>query len=514
MSLDLIGRIRGNEQIAMRIEFGGRTNPPGAMRFKAATYDVWEGRSWRRSARSRAVLRDPREGVFRLAPGPPEGTAKILLEPLRTTSLVLPMEALTVELPLAALDLDRGGAVSLRGMPFELTEYTVALGGKEISLAPAPATRDGDGPTRDVEADPSGTDEATIAAALDLSGITPRIAALARDWAGEGDAGERARRIERHLLNELGYTVEFIGRGGSQPIENFLFEARRGHCEYFASSMVMLLRAEGIPARLVTGFLGAEYNAWERAWLVRQSNAHAWVEGYVPGEGWIAFDPTPPLGRPQIEPQSLGRLFRSAYDFMMFRWDRYVISFDFYDQIGLLFNARALWEQLKRELFAATTRTSPPAGEVASPVDGGPAPISPERPRFELWALGVAVLLAAIGLVALLRQRGEWNRTQAYAALVATLRGSGLAVPEWAGPLAVRDLAAERFPAAAPASRRIVQGYLRESFAGDGHHPSEAAAARRDLAEVEAAIRATRAAVKYSRRGNRTEAARRRGNGA
>jgi transglutaminase-like putative cysteine protease len=487
MSLDLIGRIRNNEQVAMRLTFAGRTSAPGAMRFKAATYEIWEGRSWKRSGPSRTLLRDPREGVFRIAPGRGDGTARVFLEPLRSTSLIVPMETLTVDLPLAALGVDRGGALFLRGMPDEIVEYRLTLGPREGSIADTPV-----GPAAatvpEAESDP-----ATVAPELDRSGITPRIAELAASWAGEGGPLERARRIERRLMFEYGYTLEFIGRGGTQPLENFLFEARRGHCEYFASAMVLLLRAEGIPARLVTGFLGAEYSAWERAWLVRQSNAHAWVEGFVPGEGWIAFDPTPPLGRPQVEPESLATLMRQAYEYMTFRWDRYVISFDFYDQIGLLFNARALWERLKDELFAATSRgANAPGPDPAATVEPGAAPAGPDgRNRFLAWAVAVAILAASVGAFALWRQRSEWNRTRAYGALIATLRGSGVAVPEWAGPLAVGELAAQRFPAAAPASARIVRGYLRESFGGEPTVPESVAAARRDLAEVEAAIRAT-----------------------
>jgi hypothetical protein len=328
------------------------------------------------------------------------------------------------------------------------------------------------------------------------------MAGLAAEWAGEGSDLDRARRIERHFILEFGYTREFIGRGGDSPLESFLFEARRGHCEYFASSMVMLLRSQGIPARLVTGFLGAEYSAWERAWIVRQSNAHAWVEGYVGDQGWVAFDPTPPAGRPQMEPESLLTLSRQAWEFITFRWDRYVISFDFYDQVGLLFNMRSFWDRLMRDLFAATTRNTSP--DAAAPSDAGtaaaPPPTAPRRTNFLVWAVGVALFGFLVGALLLLHRRDAWTRTRAYGALLSTLRGSGLAVPEWAGPLRVAELAGERFPAAAPASTRIVRGYLRESFAGERSREPELAEARRDLLEVEAAIRATRAAMKYSGR--------------
>mgnify|MGYP001578059808 CR=1 FL=1 len=483
MSLDLIGRIRDNRQVAMRLAFTGRTSPPGLMRFKAASYEIWEGRTWRRSGRARALTRDPREGVFRLAPGRGTGTASVFLEPLRSTSLILPMETLTVETSLAAIDLDRGGAAALRGMPAETLDYRLTLGTAERSAAPPPAVP----VTALAVGGPAAGDPA-----LDLSGVSPRIAALAAEWAGAGSDLDRARRVERHLLTEFDYTLEFIGRGGAQPIENFLFAARRGHCEYFASAMVLLLRAQGIPARLVTGFLGAEYSTWERSWLVRQSNAHAWVEGYVAGEGWIAFDPTPPAGRPLIASGSFANRMRQAYEFLTFRWDRYVLSFDFYDQVGLIFNLRSLWDQLSRELFAATSDAGRQPEEAAPVASVDPASRPAARPSLLGWAIALGVALGVAGALLLWRQRSNWSLAQAYRALLATLRSGGLALPDWFGPLAVVDLASRRFPAAAPATLRIVAGYLRESFAGDPASGTALVAARADLAEVESAIQATR----------------------
>ncbi|MGE0641050.1 MAG: transglutaminaseTgpA domain-containing protein [Thermoanaerobaculia bacterium] len=478
MSLDLIGRIRDNRQVAMRLTFTGESGPPGAMRFKAATYDVWEGRTWRRSPRARILTRDPREGVFRLAPGRGSGSATVYLEPLRSTSLIVPMETLSVETQLAAIDIDRGGALSLRGVPTEIFEYHLTLGRREQSVAPLP------GGASAVVADAAAEGGEDLA--LDLAGVTPRIARLAAEWAESGTAMERARRIERHLITEFGYSLEFIGRGGEQPIENFLFEARRGHCEYFASAMVLLLRAQGIPARLVTGFLGAEYSAWERSWLVRQSNAHAWVEGFVGDDGWVAFDPTPPAGRPLIEPGGLLNGMRQAYEFLTFRWDRYVISFDFYDQVGLIFNLRSLWERLSQELFAATSRSptvaAAPEGGAAA-VEPRPAPANPAG--YLRWIFALAALLGIGGAILYWRQRPEWSVARAYVALVSTLRAGGLAIPPWFGPLAVDDLVSRRIPAVAPAAGRIVRSYLRESFAGDAVDLAQVAASRRDLAEVE-----------------------------
>ncbi len=516
MSLDLIGRIRDNRQIAMRLTFSGQPAPPGAMRFKAATYDVWEGRTWRRSARDRTLRRNPREGIFRLAEGNRAASVQIALEPLRSTSLILPLGALAVDLDLAVLDVDRGGAIFLKGMPGEVLDYKVDLGVSERSLAApvenrvaalAPAAEPADAadvaPAADTVASgrPGPADPA-----LDLSGVTPPIAALAAEWAESGTPMERARRIERHLLFDYAYTLEFIGRGGERPIEYFLLEARRGHCEYFASAMVLLLRSQGIPARLVTGFLGAEFAPWERAWVVRQSNAHAWVEGYIPETGWQMFDPTPPAGRPMNEDASLLGSMREAWEFVVFRWDRYVISFDFYDQVGIFFRLRSLWDQFTRELFRSTRgprataapADSPEVPAAAAAAAAGARPPFWRDPRVG-WVAG-ALLVAIAGAIFLLRRREEWNATRAYLALRATLAGSGLGLPPWLGPLALADFARRRLPEAAPATGRLVASYLRESFAGERLADEALAHLRTDLAAVDKAARAAIAARRREKR--------------
>ncbi len=501
MSLDLIGRIRDNRQIAMRLTFAGNPAPPGAMRFKAATYDVWQGRTWRRSGNSRTLRRSPREGRFRLAEGARTAAVEIALEPLRSTSLIVPMDTLAIEIDLAVLDLDRGGALFLKGMPGEVLNYKVRMGSSEVSLADPPVGTEGATVVAGDSARPEATDPA-----LDMSGVTPPIAALAVQWAGAGTPSERARRIERHLLFEFEYTQEFIGRGGDRPIEYFLLEARRGHCEYFASAMVLLLRSQGIPARLITGFYGAEYAPWERSWVVRQSNAHAWVEGYLPGLGWQVFDPTPPSGRPTSDAASLLGSVRSAWEFVVFRWDRYVISFDFYDQVGIFFRLRTLWDRLAHDLFRATRAKRPPEVAVGAPVGPeAPAGAAAESansfwrdPR--VWAVGGALLVALAGIVLVLRRKEEWNATRAYLALRATLAGAGLGLPPWLGPLALADFSRRRLPEAAPAARRLVETYVRESFADEAAAESSLVQLRADLAAVD---RAAAAAVAERRREKR-----------
>ena len=130
---------------------------------------------------------------------------------------------------------------------------------------------------------------------LQLPPLDPRIAALARDLtAGTLTDLERARTIERRLRTDYRYTLELPSKESSDPLAYFLFIRRKGHCEYFASAMAVMLRSLGIPARLATGFQSGIYNDVTGLWLVRAGDAHSWVEAWIPRHGWATFDPTPP----------------------------------------------------------------------------------------------------------------------------------------------------------------------------------------------------------------------------
>jgi transglutaminase-like putative cysteine protease len=130
---------------------------------------------------------------------------------------------------------------------------------------------------------------------LQLPKVDPRIAELARTIsAGAPGDLERARTIERHLRKDYSYTLELPGHEVADPLAYFLFTRRKGHCEYFASAMAVMLRTLGIPARLATGFQSGIYNDVTELWLIRAGDAHSWVEAWIPGHGWTTFDPTPP----------------------------------------------------------------------------------------------------------------------------------------------------------------------------------------------------------------------------
>ena len=115
---------------------------------------------------------------------------------------------------------------------------------------------------------------------------------------------DEAKAIESQLQSDYGYSLQ-MKAGGPDPLADFLFNVKTGHCEYFSTAMAVMLRTRGIASRVVNGFLPGEYNEAAGAYTVRQSDAHSWVEVYFPeSRTWVTFDPTPAAGR--TEPVSTG----------------------------------------------------------------------------------------------------------------------------------------------------------------------------------------------------------------
>jgi hypothetical protein len=123
---------------------------------------------------------------------------------------------------------------------------------------------------------------------------------------------------------------------GIEPVEDFLFNLKRGHCEYFASSMVVLLREVNVPARLVNGFKVSEWNPIAGAYVVRQQHAHSWVEAYLRPYGWRTLDPTA-VSRDAATPRPMfaRRIGRNIYDWTEWLWVSNVLNFDSTSQAGL-----------------------------------------------------------------------------------------------------------------------------------------------------------------------------------
>ncbi|HEY6874537.1 MAG TPA: transglutaminaseTgpA domain-containing protein [Geobacteraceae bacterium] len=136
-------------------------------------------------------------------------------------------------------------------------------------------------------------------------GVSDRLQNLAREVTKDaGDDFARAKAVETYLRENYAYTRDTMGiQWTGNPAEQFLFDLKAGHCELFASSMVVLLRSIRIPARLVTGFYVNRYNPVTGYYEVRRSDGHAWVEAYLEPHGWVTFEPTSSFELPQNKPR-------------------------------------------------------------------------------------------------------------------------------------------------------------------------------------------------------------------
>ncbi len=147
-----------------------------------------------------------------------------------------------------------------------------------------------------------------------------------------GDPMEVTQRLSAGLQNSQAYTLDFSVSTSAHNLEEFVFEKKAGNCEYFATSLALLLRSYGIPARLVTGFQSGRESLFGNYLMIRQSDAHSWVEAFIPEHGWMSFDPTPSSGLAlDFFVKNFG-VVADAYDFLQMQWSSYVLDYSQSDQ--------------------------------------------------------------------------------------------------------------------------------------------------------------------------------------
>jgi hypothetical protein len=173
--------------------------------------------------------------------------------------------------------------------------------------------------------------------------LDPRIGELTREVIRKSGARtwyDAARAVESYLRDNYGYSLQ-MKAGGADPLADFLFNVKQGHCEYFATALAVMLRTQGIATRIVNGFLPGEYNSAAGAFTVRQSDAHSWVEVYFPQtNSWMTFDPTPPAGRTSHERTGLAGALSKYSEALELMWFQYVVGYDKDEQRSLVTSFR------------------------------------------------------------------------------------------------------------------------------------------------------------------------------
>ena len=331
IQLGQIGRIQQSSQIVMHLQISGERNGFDG-KLRGSVLSRFDGKSWADSPRYMNMMYS-RLGRFdlsneTLAADPylvqvaedRQSQAmpfRILMEPTMSSVLFLPKGALELE-------------GNFRQIAYDSAQSYINLDGTHPPNAywgVANVT-----PAREAALRAAGTDYPTRIATryLQLPPLDPRIEQLARSvTASSATPYDKARAIEVYLQQNYGYTLDLPSESPADPLANFLFVRRQGHCEYFASAMAIMLRTLGIPTRVATGFRGGEYNDLTGSYIIRGRDAHAWVEVYFPNQGWITFDPT--AYAPAQEPSLFGRL-RLYADAMNEFWHEWIVNYDFAHQ--------------------------------------------------------------------------------------------------------------------------------------------------------------------------------------
>jgi protein-glutamine gamma-glutamyltransferase len=376
VTLGQIGTLKRDDGLVMRVRIED-DEPPRGLRWRGVALDEFTGSAWRKSPEARRP--DPgvteRPGFFQL------GTAEALhhlttqtffLEPLESPVLFAAPRVVALQGDLPFVRVDAEGSIQSRRHDFERIIYKAI---SDTDEPPAEQLR------RDMRAYPASFDRyLQLPTTLD-----PRIVSLARRMIIEANARNRydaAKAIEWQLQRDYGYSLE-MKAGGADPLSDFLFNIKAGHCEYFSTAMTVMLRTHGIAARVVNGFLPGEYNETAGAYTVRQSDAHSWVEVYFPEtRSWVTFDPTPSSGR--VEPVHTGitaqlQKYAEALELL---WFQYVVGYDKQEQ-------RSLAVSLHNHVFDYTRTLSNLLATIRSYL----------TINVLLIAMGAILLLLGLGLV-------------------------------------------------------------------------------------------------------------------
>lgn len=330
VQLGRIGQIQQSDALVMHIQIDDDRDGKYALHWRGVALANFDGKNWSNPPGQYVLSRGAdggfavpfySQGVAQATPARNQPSParlnrlihyRVLMEPIGANVFFLAPWARRVSGAYRALQIDSGGAVSdldgQRGVGIYEADSDISTPSPELLRK-------------------TGDYLPPFAMAyLQLPKVDPRVSRLAVEVSGsESNSYDKAVALEKYLKTHYGYTLQLPSSPVGDPVANFLFERKQGHCEYFASSMAVMLRTLGIPSRVVNGFVSGEFNDLTGNYVVRAKNAHSWVEAYFPGYGWITFDPTP--GGGVGTPQGWGRAMLYLDAAASF-WREWVISYD------------------------------------------------------------------------------------------------------------------------------------------------------------------------------------------
>ncbi|MEM7413316.1 MAG: DUF3488 and transglutaminase-like domain-containing protein [Myxococcota bacterium] len=342
-----LGRIRQDPRVVLRVEtLEGDPVPITEAYYRGLAFDHFDGKSWSITPPNRTRVPGTAEGGVSLGPTPEtvDLVQRIVREPVEAGVLFRVGEPRGVQGTIRRLERDVSGGLYAANQSQSRVRYTVRSWRTRPSL---------DALREDRAVAPRGR----AARLLSLPPLAPEVEALARRIVAEAATdADRARAIESYLVREGLYTDDPPESQPERqddprsPVERFLLGELAGHCEYFASGMVLLARELELPARLVNGFAGGRTNAIGGFVELTQSDAHAWVEIHYADAGWVRYDPTPPdLRAAPIAELSLRERMRDLASAMELWWFQRVVGFDRSDQMNAMRRAWLAWRARSKD---------------------------------------------------------------------------------------------------------------------------------------------------------------------
>jgi len=428
VTLGQIGELKMRNTPVMHVRLSEEARPM-YLKWRGAALTLFDGKRWYNPANGSEMLRVER-GVLRLAP-----IEQQLLRGRRISYEIVMQEATSDALFFAGIpESIRIFVPLLLRTPSET--YRLGFGATDRLRYSASSLLETDGDPRYKGAELA---PAFRGANLRLPEMDPRTVSLARDLTEHYlTDSDRARRLESWLRESFGYTAELPQQEVSDPIADFLFHRKMGHCEYFASSLAVMLRSIGIPARVITGFQSGVYNPVSGWYLIRASDAHSWVEAWLGGKGWTTLDPTPP------DPNPVGVSYWSRVQFYVDAlevfWQDWVLGYDLDRQFSLVARLEESTHKLRFRWMERLTALS---------LDAGGLGLSDWKKHAKWLAAGLAIAALVLLVAPFLRnrwsaaervrrvQRGLASSSDAtllYRRMLAVLRRRGIEKPAWLTP--------------------------------------------------------------------------------
>jgi hypothetical protein len=343
VELGQVASIKKSPRVVMRVRLDHK--PTRYLRWRGIALEHYDGRAWitkgdtpgRREAsyqeKSSSGSLDAdtsfnRSHILDRVPADARSTVEqmIVLEHLSTDTLFAAQRVFRLRGPLATIFKDKlTGALSSQGFKGR-TSYIVS---SDVSVPTEQELR--------LDTPASSPEPIKQVYLQKPPKLDPRVSQLAHDITRNAATPyDKARAIENYLKAEFRYTLD-LKAADQDPLAEFLFKTREGHCEYFATAMVIMLRTLEIPARIVNGFQMGELNDLNAMYTVRESDAHSWVEAYFPRtESWIEFDPTPSAGINDYSQGGLLARLRKYADAMEVFWLDYIVTLDSDEQASIM----------------------------------------------------------------------------------------------------------------------------------------------------------------------------------